>query len=157
MTNHINKQLHKTRRRQKQNLIVKKKKKKKKLQAIILKPKLREEPSVLASPEPLFEPLLGLLSGGHLLVFSLQDIGIDHVLQIDIQRVPRRHQVAVIHQLYERLHARFLRRLFGRVLADHLRRVLRHAGDQAVPVRTVACAVVEGTDDHRLPSGVAAL
>ena len=63
----------------------------------------------------------------------------------------------VVNDLDETLNPRFLRRLLGRVLADDLARVLLESGYEAVSVRTLAVAVVEGTDDDSLLTSITAL
>ncbi|CAL9151042.1 unnamed protein product, partial [Musa hybrid cultivar] len=114
-------------------------------------PELGEEPSVLAGLKALLKASLGLLGCGDLLVAGLERIEGDDVLEIDVECVAGGHDVAIVHQLQKRLHARLLGRLLCGVLADHLLRVLGDAGHQAVPVGPLPGAVVEGSHDHRLP------
>jgi len=116
-----------------------------------------KEPPVLAGLEPLLEALLGLLESGDLLVLGGEDVGVDGVLEIHVQRVARGHEVLIVHQLHKSLHPRFLRRLLGGVFLDDLAGVLLDSGDQTVAVGALPGSVVEGPDDHRLPPCITAL
>ncbi|CAL5335396.1 unnamed protein product [Camellia sinensis] len=120
-------------------------------------PELGEEPPVLSGLEPLFEPGLGLLGGGDLLVARLKSIESDNVFEIDIERVAGRHDVIVVDELDECFDARLLGGFLGGILANHLLRVLGDSGDETVAVGAIASAIVEGSDDHGFPAGVAAL
>lgn len=120
-------------------------------------PKLGKKPAILPSLKALLKPGLSLFSSRDLLITWLQTIRRNNIFQIHIQSVASRHYVVVIHRLDERLHPRLFRRLLRRVLSDHLLRVLRDAGDEAVAVRAVTSAFVEGADDHGFPAGESAV
>jgi hypothetical protein len=119
---------------------------------------LGEKPPVLAGLEPLLEARLGGLAGGHLLVPGGERVGAGgDVLEVYVEGVAGGHEVGEVDKLHEALDARLLGRLLGRVLADHLLRVLGQAGDEAVAVGAVAGALLEHAHDHRLTSGEASL
>jgi len=122
-----------------------------------LEPELGEEPPIFASLKPLLEPCLGLLSGSDLLVTRLKSIRGNDVLQIDIEGISSGHDVVIVDELDEALNPGFLGLLFGGVFANDLLRVLGYAGDEAVAVWTVPCAVVEGTDDDAFATRITAL
>jgi hypothetical protein len=63
----------------------------------------------------------------------------------------------IVHELHECLNSRFLRRLLCRILLDHLARVLLDSGNKTVSVWPLTGTFVEGTNDHRLFSGITAL
>lgn len=84
-----------------------------------LKGKTGEEPTRLASLESLLEKLLRLLLRRNLLGGVVQRVGRDDILEVDVERVTRRHEVRVVDVLDERLASRAL----GLLLFIHL---LRH-------------------------------
>jgi len=113
-------------------------------------PELGEEPPVLAGFETILEALLGLLEGSDLLVLGVEDVGGDGVLEVHVERVARWHQVLVVDELDEGLHARLLRGLLGGVLLYDLARVLLYPCNQTVTVGALARALIEGSHYHRL-------
>ncbi|KVI07483.1 hypothetical protein Ccrd_014179 [Cynara cardunculus var. scolymus] len=121
------------------------------------KSELREKPTVLSGLETLLQPCFRLLASSHLLVMRLKRIDRDDILEIYVERVPSRHDMVVVHELDECLHARFLRRLLRRILSDHLLRVLGDSGNETVTIGTVTSSVIKLSYDHRFPSGETAV
>lgn len=122
-----------------------------------LETELSEEPPVLTGLEPLLQPLLRLLACGDLLVTRRERITSDGILQIHIERVTGRHEVSEIHDLEERLDARFLSGFLGGVLSDNLLGVFGKTSDEAVAIRAVAVASFVDLHDHSLATSVAAV
>jgi len=113
-------------------------------------PELGEEPPVLAGFEAFLQALLGLLEGGDLLILGVEDVGGDGVLEVHVERVSRGHQVLVVDELDEGLHARLLRGLLGRVLLYDLAWVFLYPCNQTVTIGALARALIEGSHYHRL-------
>ena len=93
---------------------------------------------------------LRLLEGSDLLIIGVEDVGGDGVFEVHVVRVARGHQVLVVDELDEGLHARLL----GRVLLYDHARVLLYPCNQTVTVGALArvarghqVAVVDNLDE----------
>lgn len=93
-----------------------------------------EEPTRLASLEPLLQNLLGLLTRGNLLRRVLQRVGGDGSLEVHVEGVAGGHEVVVVDRLDEGLDARVLVLLLLIHLLGHLARVGRETAHESVTV-----------------------
>jgi len=123
-----------------------------------LEAELREKPLVLARVVPLLQQLLHLLTRcsprrrvagrihGHCRLHAIAEV----------ERVPRRHQVVVVHGLDKRLDAGALgERALVHRLRD-LERVPLNAGYEGMAKAAFVRALVHGVHDNRLLTGIAA-
>ncbi len=115
-----------------------------------LEPQLGKEPPVLPALELLLQNTLGLLVRCCPARPVLQALARNHILQVRIQRIPRRHQMLIVHHLRKRLQTRPTPLLHRRLLLRHLTRLLRQPTHQRVPIRTRPMPIIVVLHNHSL-------
>merc|ERR1712070_938955 len=119
-----------------------------------LEPELGEEPLGLSGLELLLEDLPGLDGSSLPLGGVLHDVWGDARLKIDVEGVPRGHQVVVVDELDEGLHLHPLLPGLLRGALGHLPGVLGEPNHEGVSVWPGVGAIVVVSDDDGLLAGV---
>ena len=124
---------------------------------VCLESQLGEEPLVFAALEARLELPSDLLECGFLVGRILDRLVIHGLLERKLDLISGRHQMLVVVDANERLHARETGALLLGQTAYDLARVTVYAGHQRVTERLVRTALVEVFDDHRFATGETAV